>query len=122
MPFRYLESNVVFYIQVGTNGYFTFERFTGYMPFTFSDNKTHALVAPFFADIDIRKNGSGKIEYEIHTNNATVLSQVNSLIGDRGHDFKGTWLLVATWDNVPAYYQDYSIVRLLIFLNKFRIF
>ena len=99
-------------MQVGTNGYFTFATFTGYQPFLFYDNTTVPLVAPFFADIDIRQGG--QICYEIHTeaNSLSILSQVNLVINDHAEtDFYGEWMLVATWDNVPPYGSDNTTVR-----------
>ena len=92
-------------MQVGTNGYFTFEMFTGYIPFIFHENVNHSLVAPFFSDIDIEL-GFGQIDYEIHTEitSQSILSQVNSLINDQAQtNFNGKWLLVAMWDKVPPY-------------------
>ena len=66
--------------QVGTNGYFTFDRFTGYSPFSFNENTTQSLVAPYFTDIDI-SDGIGQINYEIHTptTSPSILTQVNLL-------------------------------------------
>ena len=57
--------------------------------------------------------GFGQIEYEIHTEaiSGTILSDVNKLINNcTGKQFTGTWLLVATWKDVPAFYQDPNIV------------
>ena len=106
---NYYYDNV--YTQIGTNGYFTFDGFTGYSPFTFNENTTQSLVAPFFTDIDI--SGGGQIVYEVHTvtTSQSILSEVNSLINEHTQtQFNGEWLLVATWDNVPPY-GDNSIVR-----------
>ena len=104
--------NFINYTQVGTNGYFTFDGFTGYSPFIFNENTTQSLVAPFFTDIDISE-GVGQIDYEIHTltTSQSILSEVNSLINEHTQtEFNGEWLLVATWDNVPPF-GDNSIVR-----------
>ena len=90
--------------QVGTNGYFTFTDYTGYAPFIFNEYSL-PLVAPFFTDIDI-SYGIGKIHYEIHTEDTSesFLSQVNSVINEHARtDFKGRWMLVATWDQVPPF-------------------
>ena len=90
-------------MQVGTNGYFTFQYFTGFSPFIFNENTTQSLVAPFFTDIYI-SDGVGQIYYEIHTvtTSQSILSEVNSLINEHTQtEFNGEWLLVATWDNVP---------------------
>ena len=101
-------------MQVGTNGYFTFEYFSGYSPFVFTENTYHSLVAPFFFDIDISE-GIGQIKYEIHTvaTSESILSQVDFLINKHTeNDFNGEWLLVATWDEVPPF-GSYNLVRKL---------
>ena len=100
-----------FQFQVGTNGYFTFDGFTGFSPFTFNENTTQSLVAPFFTDIYI-STGVGQINYEIHTptTSQAILSQVNSLISNYAQtQFDGVWLLVAAWDGVP-HISDTNIV------------
>ena len=90
--------------QVGSNGYFTFDGFTGYSPFTFNEITTKSLVAPFFTDLDIRD--VGQINYEVHneTTSQSLLSRVNSLINHHAQtEFNGEWMLVATWDGVKHY-------------------
>ena len=49
-------------MQVGTNGYFTFDGFSGYEPFLFNESSTQSLVAPFFSGVDIL-NGIGETNY-----------------------------------------------------------
>ena len=98
-------------LQVGTNGYFTFDGFTGYRAFLFNE-RNQSLVAPYFTDIDISV-GVGQIQYEVHTGATSeeVLSQVNELINQCSEkEFKGNWLLVATWENVPWYGGSTSVV------------
>ena len=95
---------IALHSQVGTNGYFTFDNFTGYVAFTFNQYTTLSLVAPFFTDIDIR--GVGQINYEVHneTTSQSLLSRVNSLINHHAQtEFNGEWMLVATWDGVQHY-------------------
>ena len=92
-------------IQVGTNGYFTFDGYTGYSPFLFNASRNLSLVAPFFTDIDI-SNGIGQISYEIHNESVSepILSSVDSVINEYLQtDFHGEWLLVAKWDDVPHF-------------------
>ena len=103
-------------MQVGTNGYFTFEGFLGYQPFLFDENTILSLVAPFFTDIDISR-GIGQINYEIHTRSSSesILSLVNSIINKQTEtEFNGNWLLVATWDNVPQFGGPYNIVSIFL--------
>ena len=94
-------------LQVGTNGYFTFEMYTGYIPFLFNENSSISLVAPFFTDIDIEYNMDGQINYEIHTidTSESIISQINSIVNTYANtEFYGEWLLVATWEDVPPYF------------------
>ena len=105
------QSNINVLMQVGTNGYFTFGRYRGYRPFLFNE-RNQSLVAPYFTDIDISK-GVGQIQYEVHAGatSEAVLSQVNGLINQCSEkEFKGNWLLVATWENVPWFGGSTSVV------------
>ena len=107
---------------MGTNGYFTFTGYSGFSPFLFNENTNLPLVAPFFTDIDI-SNGVGQIDYEIHTSDTSgsILSQVDSVINEHtGTSFNGEWMLVATWEQVPAFGGGTSIVR--IYFSNFRKF
>ena len=93
-----------FYLQVHTNGYFTFDGYDDYSPYDFG-TENRSLVAPFFSDIDI-SSGRGQIRYEIHTEATSmeILSKVNQLIQNcTGKHFRGNWLLVATWEDTPWY-------------------
>jgi hypothetical protein len=93
-----------FYLQVHTNGYFTFDGYDDYSPYDFG-TENRSLVAQFFSDIDI-SNGRGQIRYEIHTEATSmeILSKVNQLIQNcTGKHFRGNWLLVATWEDTPWY-------------------
>lgn len=103
-------SNVKYW-QVGTNGYFTFTRFTGFTPFPFSKGNSISLVAPFFTDIDI-SNTPGRILYQVHSNltitySRNVAEYVNAVINtDRLTNFSTQWLLIASWIEVSPYYDD----------------
>jgi hypothetical protein len=100
-------------VYVGTNGYFTFTGYSGFSPFLFNENTSLPLVAPFFTDIDI-SNGVGQIDYEIHTSDTSgsILSQVDSVINEHtGTSFSGEWMLVATWEQVPAFGGGTSITN-----------
>ena len=99
------------FLQVGENGYFTFNGFSGFSPFFFHEGSL-PLVAPFFTDVDTSV-GVGEVEYEVHTEatSRTILSDVSNLINNcTGKQFIGTWLLVATWEDVPAYGEDPTVV------------
>ena len=99
-------------MQVGTNGYFAFEQFIGFTPFTFDGNRNISLVAPFFTDTDL-SIGKGHVFYEIHTDTTSteMFSSINSLINEHKQaQFDGKWLMVAKWEDVPPY-GNLSIVR-----------
>ena len=99
---------------MGTNGYFTFDGYTGFSPFLFDANSDQSLVAPFFTDINIAR-GIGQISYEVHNNSTSesLLSSVDSVINNNMQtNFHGEWLLVAKWDNVP-HIDDFTTVGFL---------
>ena len=103
-------------VQVGTNGYFTFDLFDGYAPFHFDEFTYMSLVAPFFSDIDI-SGGVGEINYEIHTDvtSQSVISRIDAVISEHMQiDFNGKWLLVAQWDGVPEFGSDIDIVSIYV--------
>ena len=57
------------------------------------------LVAPYWVNSDVRD--SGKISYEVHTNTG-LISVVNNFIQQQeDEDFVGTWMLVATFNDIP---------------------
>ena len=59
---------------------------------------TH-LVAPYWVDSDIRQ--SGRISYEVHSTTTGLMSVVNNFIHQQDEDFVGTWMLAATFSEVP---------------------
>ena len=94
--------------QVGTNGYFTFSRFTGFTPFPFSEGNRISLVAPFFTDIDISK-GSGRIFYQLHNNFNSIYSKevvqyIDTIININAFtSFSAQWILIVSWADVSPY-------------------
>ena len=119
---------IIIHSQVGTNGYFTFDGFTGFFPFLFNENVRLSLVAPFFADIDIRRGG--QIIYEVHTQSTSsaLFSEINLIIEQNLQtEFSGQWLLVATWDDVPPFdvsFQTNTFQGILVtdFITSYAIF
>ena len=60
------------------------------------------MVAPFWADHDIRPEG--EISYEVHNTSTSLMSTVSNFIRKtQQNEFSGTWMLVAEWSNVPQY-------------------
>ena len=102
--------------QVGTNGYFSFGTpRTITRPSLFSSTSSYNyLVAPFGADIDISIYGS--ISYEVHSTSAgsssiALLNRVSTFISNQQNtQFSGNWMLVATWNRVPAFSGSSSVV------------
>ena len=71
-------------------------------PGGFSDISSLYLVAPFWSDVDIRRDGA--VFYEIHSESNAVMEQVSAFVSDyTGDDFQGSWMLVAQWDRVHPY-------------------
>ena len=105
-----------FNIQVGTNGYFTFdEAFTDYSSFVFPGVGVNTLVAPYFCDIDV-SNERGSIRYEVHTRRTSqsLISKVNSLISDyMNTEYSGSWMLIAEWKNAPQFGGPIYIVSFI---------
>ena len=60
------------------------------------------LVAPFWAKHDT--SYLGHVAYETHTlfNGTALMSTVNTYINTKlGNDFRGTWLLLVEWKDIP---------------------
>ena len=75
-------------------------------PSDFSDVASVYLVAPFWSDVDIRREGA--VFYEVHmTGNSgseDLLGVVSDFVSDyTGDDFVGSWMLIAQWDKVHPY-------------------
>ena len=61
------------------------------------------LVAPFWDDVDISE-GVGNISYQVYSIGSPPLDTVNTIISDEENiNFTGHWMIVAEWDEVPAY-------------------
>lgn len=93
-------------------------------PSGFSSVTNSFLIAPFWSDVDIRKDG--KIFYEVHqssnTASAELLANVNSAINANGNtdtsNFNGTWMLVAKWESVGPYPAGSDDEALIEFYNS----
>ena len=74
------------------------------------------MVAPFWADHDIRP--SGQISYEIHDANSQYTSIVNRFIRQQtGIEFEGSWMLLGRWDDVPEYGANIDSVSFFLAIN-----
>ena len=114
----------VFYMQVNENGLFSFNK-----PFFFShpnqfptDNvysRLSNVVAPFWSDNDIRKNGTVRyvdidIRYPLNLtqdHEKHVISEVLAHLKETGttgteQEFRPKWMIVAQWDKVPPFSQE----------------
>ena len=74
----------------------------------------HYLVAPFWADIDIRW-GVGHISYQVYSTRSPLLDTVNNFISDEeNNNFSGQWMLVAEWNKVIEHsWSPVSVIRIL---------
>ena len=87
---------------------------------TNDENEYTQIITPFFSVTD---QSTGSISYEIHQNNGShdMLSHVNSIISKHTTEntsFSGTWLLIATWDEVQPHGKNYVSVTLYCFRNN----
>lgn len=130
--------------QIGSNGLISFG--TAINPFgasLFPSNvpETHFgyILAPFWADADLRLDG--EIYYELHTSGDNsisdqLLNQVNGFISrELGVLFEGNWMMVATWDEVhpwphgsdpveateDPYLQEVSVVQCAVCPTVFQL-
>ena len=75
-------------------------------PFTLEEDEYAALVAVFWADVDITGEGGGNVWYrEVTQHQDRVLLQRMSTFAKRYHseypmDLSFTWALIVTWDHV----------------------
>lgn len=92
-------------IQVNTNGVISFLReVKEFTPAAFPLSGNRRLVAPFWADVDIRKNG--QVFYRQTASDTKLLQQTtldvtNTFVDHR--KFKATWVFVVTWHEVPFF-------------------
>ena len=90
--------------QVTANGFLSFGRRASYFnPVLFPESSSYNyLVAPFWADHDIRS--SGQISYEVHSSYTALLSYVSTYISQQmDTNFTGSWMLVADWNEAPKH-------------------
>ena len=89
--------------QINTNGIISVNQpFLDFEPQLFPYDSLY-LVAPFWADVDIR-GGVGNISYQVYSTGSPPLNTVNTIISDEENiNFTAHWMLVAEWDEVPAY-------------------
>lgn len=88
--------------QVTSNGFFSFGREAHlHNPVLFPESVFYNhLIAPYWVNSDIRL--SGRISYEVHTSMTGLMSQVNNFIQQEDdEEFVGTWMMVATFSEVP---------------------
>ena len=103
----FTDGYVLCLLQVGTNGLLSFE--SAYNEFSnqvfpgSSEISSRYLVAPFWDDIDISRDETGQISYEIHQS-GYYLDRVNDFLQrKRPSAFSGSWMFVAYWDSVRPY-------------------
>ena len=102
-----LKNLTVSYVQVSTNGFFSFGEGAMYnTPQSFSPSSPFTyIVAPFWANNDI-SNRVGNITYEVHTTEISprCITLVSSFISQQQQvRFRGNWVLVANWNSVPQF-------------------
>ena len=96
-------------LQVGTNGIVSFGKpFYFWWPHYFPGYfwvRQRSVVAPFWADVDIRKDGM--VWYRVYTDENDIVLKMASrdvqMFVKDFETFEARWVLVATWDKVPNY-------------------
>lgn len=90
---------------MSNNGLVSFDRrFSRYQPSSFPGFTYTSLLAPFWGDVDTRLHGS--VFYNSYSGNmspvmARATSDVRMHAGSEFTDFSASWMLVATWVEVP---------------------
>lgn len=106
--------------QVGTNGVISFEDpwafwYPETFPTSFQATREAFVVAPFWADHDIRLEG--EVSYQTYTfgdsDSNAALEYVSAFVRSRSNtagNFTGRWMLVAQWTDVHPYPHGNSFV------------
>ena len=91
------------FLQINTNGIISMNGpFSPYTPQLFPYQSQY-LVAPFWDDVNIAV-GVGNISYQVYSIGTPPLDTVNTIISDKENiNFTAHWMLVAEWDEVPAF-------------------
>ena len=98
---------LVFHIQINDNGVISFNsQFNVRTPYSLPLSSSYMIIAPYWADVDIR--GTGRIYYR-QTSDTNLLARAANDIR-RGfpssENVTVTNLLIATWDAVGYYYSN----------------
>ena len=77
--------------------------FTNFAPRVFPGDTFASIVAPFWGDVDIRRDGD--IFYHVYDDPSSPFIEraAIELRDFIGFDFQPTWILVVTWVGVPNY-------------------
>jgi len=107
---------VNYFIQVNNNGIISFENsFSTFNPIRFPGNATNVLIAPYWADVDTRENGSGNVFYR-ETIDLTLLQRATREIWDGlSVSFSPSHLFIATWDSVG--HHDRNTDRVIVYIQ-----
>ena len=96
-----------FAIQINENGVISFGSiYNVRTPLSLPLNGTDKIIAPYWADVDIR--GTGRVFYR-QTTDPSLLAKATSAIRAAFHvsqDLMIKSLLIATWDHVGYYYAQ----------------
>ncbi len=110
-------------LYVSTNGLISFgEGISGWVPETFPWDTP--ILAVYWEDVDIRRTGSVTYRPYLRTaDNEAVFDRgeavVRQALGDQ-YSFTASWMLIATWYQVPSYRSDdETIVRKIHYFNYF---
>ena len=113
--------------QIGVNGIIsfgkTFQHFSPeLLPGSFAAIFYAYVVAPFWADADLRRQGN--ITWEIHSLGGSeagdaYLDQVSVFLENReGVNFDGNWMMILDFEEIPPYHAFSLILDVSIILYK----
>ena len=111
-------------LQVNTNGAISFQvELRQFIPSSFPLGDDRRLLAPFWADVDIRNGGD--VWYRESTDKALLeraTKDVTYTFVGQQHRFRATWLFITTWHNVSSFEAQNHGLKKVPFQNSFVVF
>lgn len=97
---------------MSTNGIVSFGKpFYAWRSELFPGTHHTTLVAPFWSDIDIR-GPDGNVYYHVYDDpHSPLVVRASREVNESVAAFDAHWVLVVTWDNVPAFPYTASVFR-----------
>ena len=105
---------MILFLQVHSNGFIYIDSRIGLLrPRPFGSIASEPFIAPYWVDND--PSMGGNVSYEVHTGDSPSLNRVSCSISRRENvDFRGTWMLVVFWFNVPVFEDNNMVSRIFM--------